>query len=203
MCSLFSCVPPADVCRRPATGHTGRNAVAGVEAVVFLLSPPPHYPAPGRFHTDKRGRPFAPCLTSLGRRGFCFCSSTSRARSRKSPHCARLNPPPFGGIPAAPPPTSRLAAGKAQGEAPCVLMTHLSVRCHCLTRLNSGATLLTSDRPGIEVHLDVVSSVALLALFSFRQIFKPRWNSTANQPRSGSFSAQHLSRSGSGPLALS
>lgn len=188
----------------PGDGTHRKKCRRGRGSGRLLIVPPPPLSCPRSFPYGQKRTTVRSLFDFPRPAGLLFLLvDESRARSRKSPHCARLNPPPFGGIPAAPPPTSRLAAGKAQGEAPCVLMTHLSVRCHCLTRLNSGATLLTSDRPGIEVHLDVVLSVALLALFSFRQIFKPRWNSTANQPRSGSFSAQHLSRSGSGPLALS
>lgn len=91
---------PADVCRRPATGHTGRNAVAGVEAVVFLLSPPPlsclrSFPY-GQKRTTVRS------LFDFPRpAGLLFLlvdESRARARSRKTSHCARLNPPPFRGF---------------------------------------------------------------------------------------------------------
>lgn len=148
-------------CLSPPGDGTHRKKCCRGRGSGGLLIAPLHYPASGRFHTDKRGRPFAPCLTSLGRRGLLFLLvGESRAQSQNPTLCT-FEPAALQGIPAAPPPNIKTRSRQSAGDAPCVLMTHLSVRCHCLTRLNSGATLLTADRPKIEVYLDAVLSVAL------------------------------------------
>lgn len=111
---------------------TQEEIVLDAVVVFFLLSLPLFCPGVVPIRT-KEGRPFAPCLTSLGPAGALFslvCWSHTHTHTRaiaKTPHCT-FEPAALQGIPAAPPPQHQDSHQAKRRDVPCVLMTHLSVR---------------------------------------------------------------------------